>query len=129
MIPNPGTTADNILDNTTNHKAVSWLKWFATSLSLQKSRFNPRPVHGGFVADKVSLVPHFSPSTSVLSASLHQCPKLIHSLTINMTLVTDSDVKTLTRNNKFLKETTIMHVFFLPVQSHFYDKSPRHQNM
>jgi hypothetical protein len=93
VIPNPGTTADNILDNTTNHKAVAWLKWFATSLSLLKSRFNPRRVHGGFVADNVSLVPHFSPSTSVLSASFHQCSILIHSLTINMTLATDSDVK------------------------------------
>jgi hypothetical protein len=93
VIPNPGTTADNILDNTTNYKAVPLLKGFITSLSLQRSRFNPRPVHAGFVVDKVSLVPDFSPSTSVLSASFHQCSILIHSLTINMTLATDSDVK------------------------------------
>jgi len=93
VIPNPGTTADNILDNTTNYKGVPWLKRFVTSLSLQRSRFNPRPVHVGFVVGQVSLVPHFSPSTSVLSASFHQCSLLIHSLTTNMTLATDSDVK------------------------------------
>jgi hypothetical protein len=93
VIPNPGTTADNILDNTSDYKALPWLKGFVTSLSLYRCRFNPRPVHVGFVVDKVSLVPHFSPSTSVLSASFHQYSILIHSLTINMTLATDSDVK------------------------------------
>jgi len=92
VIPNTGTTADNILGSTTNYKAVPLLKGFVTSLSQQRSRFNPRPFHVEFVVDKVSLVPHFSPSTSVLSASFHQCSILIHSLTTNMTLATDNDV-------------------------------------
>ena len=36
--------------------AVPWLGWLAAGLSLWSPEFSPRPVHMGFVVDKVGLV-------------------------------------------------------------------------
>ena len=32
-----------------------WLRWLVTDLSLQRPRFDPIPVHMGFVVDKIVL--------------------------------------------------------------------------
>jgi len=36
--------------------AVPWLRWLPFDLSACKPRFDPRPVHNGFMVEKVSLV-------------------------------------------------------------------------
>jgi hypothetical protein len=38
-----------------DYKTVPWPRWLAAGLSPQRSRFAPKPVHVGFVLDKVAL--------------------------------------------------------------------------
>jgi hypothetical protein len=34
---------------------MQWLRWLVTRHSLHRLRFKPRPVHVGFMVDKVAL--------------------------------------------------------------------------
>ena len=54
-----------------NTVALRWLRGMVTSRSLWSPNFDPRPVHVGFVVEKVALGQVFPPSTSVFPSHSH----------------------------------------------------------
>jgi hypothetical protein len=53
-------------------QTVSRLRLLVTGFSPQKIGFNPRPVHGIFVMDKVSVRHVFLPSVSFFTSRFHE---------------------------------------------------------
>jgi hypothetical protein len=76
---------------------VPWLRRLVTGLSRRRLGIDPRPVHVGFVVDKVALGRISSQSTSVFpSVSFHQCSITHNSFTYHwryIILVNDSIVE------------------------------------
>jgi len=76
--------------------SMPWLKQIAAGLFLQRPRFNPRPVHVGFVVNKVALGQALVFSgylCSLMSASFYPCSILIHLLPSYIISPIDSVIK------------------------------------
>jgi len=76
--------------------AVPWLRWLLFDLSACRPMFDPRPVHDGFMVEKLSLVQvvsqvHLFSPNGIISAVLHSHSLLCHQY--HIMLVFDSVIK------------------------------------
>jgi len=75
---------------------MPWLKQIAAGLFLQRPRFNPRPVHVGFVVNKVAMRQALVFSGyfySRMSVSFYPCSIFIHLLPSYIISLIDNDIK------------------------------------
>jgi hypothetical protein len=74
---------------------MSWLKQIATGLLLQRTRFNPSPVHVGFVVNYVAMGQAllFSEYFFSPSAPFYLCPILLQLLPSNIISATENVIK------------------------------------